>query len=111
MRENYILKTLLEIGEVTWKPQGNSMSPRIHSGDEVVIKSCQDLQLQVNDIVYCKVKGKYYLHLISAIDGDRYQISNNSGYVNGWINKNNIFGICVKVKDKVLLTDEVLRKK
>ena len=37
VRENFVLKTLLEKGEVTFKPHGNSMTGRINSGDQVVV--------------------------------------------------------------------------
>ena len=54
--------------------------------------------LKKDDIVFCKVKGHYYLHKISAIkNGVRYQISNNHGHVNGTISKNMIFGIVTKI--------------
>jgi hypothetical protein len=33
------------------------------------------------------------LHLVSAVDGDRVQISNNKGRVNGWVNKAAIHGV------------------
>lgn len=106
-RENFVLKNLLEKGEVTWKPSGHSMSGRINSGDQVILKSIANISLYVGDIVYVKVKGNYYLHLITSIDylNKRYQISNNHGYVNGWVSINNIYGICIRVNDKVLLTD------
>jgi len=66
----------LEAGEiVSWRPKGNSMTPKIKSG---------------------QLCGKRYLHLISAIQGDRFQISNNHGHVNGWTRK--IYGrlVCVE---------------
>lgn len=114
-RENFVLKTLLEKREVEWKPKGNSMTGKIASGDPVRVKACSPHALRTGDIVYAKVKGNYYLHLISAIDTSpghgylaRYQISNNHGYVNGWTDAKNIFGICVQVKEKVLLTDQDL---
>ena len=50
------------------------------------------------DVVYCKVKGRQYLHLVSAIKGERYQISNNKGHVNGWIGINQIFGLLKTVE-------------
>lgn len=104
-RENFVLNTLLEKGEVVFSPHGNSMTPKIESGDEVVVKKSPTYK--AGDIVYVKVKGTYYLHLLSAVDEsqDRYQISNNKGHVNGWVKADAIFGVCVKVKEKVLLTD------
>jgi hypothetical protein len=55
--------------------------------------------LEVGDIVLCKVKGYEYLHLVKAIQGQRFQIGNNKGRINGWITANSIFGKCVRVGD------------
>jgi hypothetical protein len=112
-RENFVLKTLLEKGEVTWKPHGNSMTPKIDSGDQVVVKKVPASACRVGDAVYAKVKRNYYLHLLSAIDKtqNRYQISNNHGHVNGWVNAENVYGLCIKVKDKVIISDEELLKR
>lgn len=74
------------------KPRGKSMEPKIKSGQTVLLKPV-DKDLEVGDIVLVKVKGSVYLHLISAIDGDRVQISNNKGYINGWTSKHKIFGL------------------
>lgn len=114
MRENFVLKTLLEKGEVTFKPHGNSMTPKISSGDQVVVKQVSIKAYRVGDIVYAKVKGNYYLHLLSAMDNfktERFQISNNHGYVNGWVTFNNIYGLCVQVKENILISDEELAKR
>lgn len=106
-RENFVLKTLLEKGEVTFKPHGNSMTPKINSGDEVTIKKVPLAAFRVGDAAYCKVKGNIFLHLITAIDeGNKYQISNNHGHVNGWATAANMYGVCTKVKDKILVSDE-----
>lgn len=112
-RENFVLKTLLEKGEVTWKPHGNSMTGKIDSGDQVVVKQVPLAALRVGDAVYAKVKGTHYLHLLTAIDvaGNRYQISNNHGHVNGWASGENVFGLCVKVKDRVVVSEEDLKKR
>ncbi len=48
-------------------------------------------------MVPAKVKGRHYLHLGSAIGGDRIQISNNHGYVNGWTYRNKIYGIVTAI--------------
>jgi len=112
-RENFVLKTLLEKGEVSWNPHGNSMTPRMKSGGRVTVKRVDASQCRVGDAVYAKVKGTYYLHLLSAIDEThlRYQISNNHGRVNGWVGADKIFGICVQIEDKIVLTDEDLEKR
>jgi len=116
VRENFVLKTLQEKGEIIWRPKGNSMTPKIYSGDQVKVINCHPSVFRVGDIAYTKVKGNYYLHLITAIDTSdgtgydaRYAISNNHGHVNGWTDGKNMFGICVQVKDKILLTDQQVR--
>ena len=110
-RDNFVLKTLLEKGVVTFKPHGNSMTPKIDSGDQVVVKKVSAKALRVGDAVYAKVKGAYYLHLLTAIGQDGYQISNNHGHVNGWAKAESVFGVCVQVKEKVLISDEELKER
>lgn len=88
-----MVKRLAEGQTITnYKEGGNSMVPLIYSRQPVDIRPV-DRELQVRDIVFARIGQKYYLHLISAIDGDRVQISNNHGHVNGWTNKSNVFGL------------------
>ena len=47
-----------------------------------------------------RVKGNVYLHLIKAIDGERFQIGNNRGGINGWVGATAIYGIAVRVESK-----------
>lgn len=82
----------LQKGEVvSFRPRGNSMQGKIESGNLVTVDP-QDFDPKKGDIVFCKVKGCYYVHLVSAVKTDQYQISNNKGHVNGWIGKKAIFG-------------------
>jgi hypothetical protein len=48
--------------------------------------------------VLCKVRGAEYLHIVKAIRGERFQIGNNRGGINGWIGANGIFGKCTLVE-------------
>ncbi|MEP7317581.1 MAG: hypothetical protein ABI921_02535 [Panacibacter sp.] len=84
---------------VQFRPRGNSMKGKIASGQLVTIEPVGDRKLKVNDVVLCKVNGSQYLHLIKAIQGDRYQIGNNIGRINGWITQNGIFGICINIEN------------
>lgn len=68
------------------------MTPRIQSGQEVTIRPI-DEKIVPGMIVLAKVKGRHYLHLVSARDGRRVQISNNHGHVNGWTTVDRVFGI------------------
>lgn len=67
------------------RPRGKSMEPRIKDGATVTIVPAKKEELQIDDVVLCKVKGLQYLHKITAIDSKRgFQISNNKGKINGW---------------------------
>lgn len=83
---------------VSFRPRGNSMSPKIESGQLCTVEPVTPADLRVNDVVLCKVGGAQYLHFVKAIDGERYQIGNNRGYINGWVGRNAIFGRLVRVE-------------
>ena len=94
----YIAK--LKNGEtVSFRPRGNSMSGKIDSGQLCTVEPVAPEEINVADIVLCKVNGREYLHLVKAMQGQRFQIGNNRGRVNGWITANSIFGKCVKIED------------
>lgn len=90
----------LQNGEtVSFRPTGSSMKGKIESGQRCTVEPIEDHgTLKKGDIVLCKVKGNQYLHLIKAIQGERFQIGNNRGFINGWISANSIFGRCVAVE-------------
>lgn len=89
---DHVIKALSEGREVSIRPRGNSMNGRVNDGQLVVVKPVALDTLSVNDVVLCKVGGRQYLHLVTAIDGDRFQISNNKGHVNGWVGRGCIYG-------------------
>lgn len=92
--------TQLQSGEtVSFRPRGNSMSGKVESGQLCTVMPVLPEQLQVGDIVLCKVKGREYLHLIKAIQGPRFQIGNNRGRINGWVSVHSIFGKCVRIQN------------
>jgi hypothetical protein len=89
----------LQSGEtVQFRPRGASMSGKIESGQLCTVAPVDAAELTVGDIVLCKVRGSEYLHLIKAIQRERFQIGNNRGFINGWISSNAIFGRCVAVE-------------
>ena len=73
---------------------GQSMTPILKSGQPVLVEPVtEETVLNRNDVVFCKVKGHFYLHKIMAIRAGRsYLIGNNHGHANGWVSKNKIFG-------------------
>lgn len=83
---------------VSFRPRGNSMNGKIESGQLVVVEPIDDAKkIVVGAIVLCKVNGMQYLHLVKAVSGDRYQIGNNRGRINGWTSRRNAFGIVSRV--------------
>jgi len=90
-------KEKLENGETfITSEKGNSMVPRIKSGQEHKLSPCTWEEVEVGDIVYCKVSGNYYTHLVLAKNQDRgCQIGNNKGHINGWTK--HVFGKVVEI--------------
>ena len=89
----------LKKGEtVQFRPRGNSMVGKIESGQLCTVAPVNADELEVGDIVLCKVNGCQYIHLIKAKQGDRFQIGNNRGRINGWIGPNSIYGKCIRVE-------------
>ena len=74
------------------------MTGRIESGQLCTVVPVDPSTLRVGDIVLCHVGAHDYLHLVSGIDGARFQISNNHGFINGWIGADALFGKCVRVE-------------
>ena len=85
--------------KIVFRPRGHSMSGKIENGQLVTIEPLHDQTIKVGKIVLCKVNGIQYLHLIKAISGDRYQIGNNRGRINGWTSRRNIFGIVTRIEN------------
>lgn len=77
---------------VQFRPRGHSMTGKIESGQLCTVEPLGDIVLVVGDIVLCRVRGAQYLHLVKAIQGERFQIGNNRGGINGWITRRQIFG-------------------
>jgi hypothetical protein len=94
---NYYIEDLKKGKTVSFRPKGNSMSPKIESGQLCTVEPVDTDALTVGEVVLCKVNGKQYLHLISAIKVNQFQISNNKNHINGWIGPNSIFGRLVSV--------------
>jgi hypothetical protein len=86
----------LQAGETfITKEYGNSMVPLINSGQEHRIAPCTWELVEIGDIVYCKVKGSFYTHLVKAKDDRGVQIGNNKGGINGWTRQ--VYGKVIEV--------------
>ena len=79
------LKEELEkVGTGKMKCFGNSMTPILKSGSLLTFQKVDEYK--VNDIVFCKVKGRYIdAHWIIKVSKSKgYLIANNKGWENGW---------------------------
>jgi hypothetical protein len=98
---NYKLERLQRGESFMTSEKGNSMSPLIKSGQKVLLAAVNDTTaINVDDIVYCKVKGNFYTHLVKAKDQKKgFLIGNNKGGINGWTHQ--IYGRVVKLYGKI----------
>ena len=87
----------LKRGEtVSFRPRGNSMRPRLESGQLVTCAPVKLEELTAGDIVLCTVNGAEYLHYVRATAPGRAQIANARGHINGWTSK--VFGRVTKIE-------------
>ncbi len=68
------------------------MTGKVNDGQLCTVAPLGDATPAVGDIVLCRVNGSQYLHLVKAVQGERFQIGNNRGGINGWVTKRQIFG-------------------
>lgn len=94
--KNYKLEKLQNGETFITKEYGNSMVPLIHSGQEHKIEPIAWENCEVDDIVYCKVKGRFLTHLVKAKNADKgLLIGNNKGGINGWTKQ--VYGKVIEV--------------
>jgi hypothetical protein len=90
----------LQQGEtVTFKPRGRSMEPVIKDGQEVTVEPAPyGNGVSKGDVVLCRVGRFDYLHFVKQYDKKqhRFQIGNNKGRINGWIEADFIYGRMVR---------------
>jgi hypothetical protein len=93
---NEKVKRLLAGETIISKERGNSMLPLIKSKQPVKLKPITWEEVKKGDIVYCKVKGNLYTHLVKAVDPKKgCLISNNKGRINGWTKQ--VYGKVIEI--------------
>ena len=93
---NYKLEKLQNGETVTTSEKGNSMSPILKSGQEHILVPATWEEVEKGDVVYCKVKGNFYTHLVKAKNNEKScLIGNNKGGTNGWTKQ--VFGKVVEI--------------
>lgn len=90
-----IARRLSEGETVKTRLSGNSMAPRVKSRQLVTIEPYKLDDLQAGDVAFCKVRGRFYLHLVKQVGDGRVLIGNNHGHINGWTRQ--VFGKLTKV--------------
>lgn len=91
MKRNYKLERLQNGETFITSEKGNSMVPLLKSGQDHKLAPATWEEVSPEDIVYCKVKGNYYTHLVIAKNNDKgCLIGNNKGGINGWTK--NVYG-------------------
>lgn len=96
--DTYIEK--LKKGEtVQFRPRGKSMEGKISSGQLCTVVPAKPEMLVVGSIVLCTFRHSQFLHLIKEIKDKEYLIVNNKGWVNGWVKKESIYGVCTDVRN------------
>lgn len=96
MNYNQHVQSLRDGKTVKFRPKGQSMRPRIESGQLITVEPITTV-LKEGDIAFCKVNGNFYVHLVKAVaQNGSYQISNNRGRVNGWTKA--VYGVVTKIE-------------
>lgn len=104
---------LADKGEAIIRAAGGSMRPIMDTGDSLYLKKVDPNKLRPGDAVFCKCSGNIFVHLIRATESNnkRFLIQNNFGMINGWTSSANIYGLCMKVNDRVLISEEEFLKR
>jgi selenophosphate synthetase-related protein len=93
---NHKLETLLKGESIITSEKGSSMVPLINSGQKHKLEPVSWDECNPRDIVYCKVKGRFYTHLVKGVNLDKgLLIGNNKGGINGWTKQ--VFGRVTEV--------------
>ena len=93
------LKELRQGRAVQVRPIGGSMRGRIESSQLVTLVPVDPAQIRIGDAVLVRWKGNFLLHLVTAIQGDRYEIGNNLGKINGTVAADDLLGMVTAVSD------------
>lgn len=96
MNRNYKLERLQNGETFTTNEAGNSMVPLIRSKQNHILEPTTWEDVAVDDIVYCKVRGNFYTHLVKAKNEKKgCQIGNNKGGINGWTKQ--VYGKVIEI--------------
>ncbi len=93
---NWKIQKLQDGETIISKEPGNSMLPLLKSKQAVRIAPIGWEDCEVVDIVYCKVRGNVFTHLVKGKNNKRgLLIGNNHGRINGWTK--NVYGKVIAI--------------
>lgn len=106
MSRNQTIADQLQAGKtVSYRPKGNSMTLIVRSGQHVTVEPCTVMDVAIGDVVFCRVRGNYYLHLVKGLQHSegknkptrrKVLVGNNHGHDNGWTDK--VYGKLTQVE-------------
>lgn len=87
----------LQAGEtIISKEPGNSMTPILKSRQPFKLMPVKWEDCEIDDIVYCKVRGNFYTHFVKGKDEQKgLLIGNNHGNINGWTKQ--VYGKVIEI--------------
>ncbi len=93
---NWKIQKLLNGETIVSKEPGNSMLPLLKSKQPVVLEPVKWEDCKAGDIVFCKVRGNCFTHLVKGKNVKRgLLIGNNRGRLNGWTK--NVYGKVIEI--------------
>ena len=93
---NWKIQKLLDRETIISKEPGNSMLPLLKSKQPVKLQPISWEDCEVDDIVFCKVRGNVFTHLVKGKNERRgLLIGNNRGRINGWTK--NVYGKVIEI--------------
>ena len=93
---NWKIQKLTNGETIISKEPGNSMLPLLKSKQPVRLAPVKWEDCKVGDIVFCKVRGNCFTHLVKGKKEKRgLLIGNNHGRINGWTK--NVYGKVVAI--------------
>lgn len=93
---NWKIQKLLNGETIVSKEAGNSMLPILKSKQPVILKPITWEECEVGDIVFCRVRGNCFTHIVKGKQTKRgLLIGNNHGRINGWTKT--VFGKVIEI--------------
>jgi hypothetical protein len=81
-------------GRPTWFVSlGSSMSPSIKTVQRVKLRPVRPGEPLIGRVALADVRGRWWLHRVSAETGADVHIVSDSGMVNGWTPRTAVFGV------------------